>query len=646
MRSLLRQGTPESHGGADNRVTALLQDSQRRLWVGTAHGLALLDRRSERFNVVHRDAGDTTSLPDDNITCLFEDRGGLLWIGTKSGGVARWNPRSLSFGHARLGEGLSNNVAAFAEDRSGTLWIGTFGGGLVAVHRGDGRTVRYGAEGPPATRIGDDNVMAVIVDARDRVWAATMSAGIARIDPRGGNVERFVHRADDPRSLSAPGVMSLAEDAHGNLWAGTFGGGLVRIDARDDTVHRYPVDRGGSGGLSSDRATSIAEDHEGLIWIGTDGGGLDVLEPATGQFRHFRHDPARANSLSSNTVYDVYVDETGQVWVGTRGGGLDRVSGSPLWARGLVFENFSELDGLPNSTIYGIESDGRDRLWLSTNRGLARFDVKARRFTSFRRSHGLQGDEFNFGAHYAAPSGELFFGGANGYNAFFGERLQTNAHAPPVVITEVLKLNAPAALGMPHDVVRRLHLGYQDDVVAFRFAALDYSAPAENRYAYRLEGFDADWVDAGSQRQATYTDLDGGDYVFRVRAASSDGVWNEQGVAIALGVEPPPWRRWWAYTAYALALALLLWAVWWGQQRRLEREAAYKRRLELDVEERTAELNLRNTQLEAANIQLRDASITDPLTGLGNRRALYELVARLQAPAEGGPAHRDRASRS
>jgi len=631
--ALLRNAADDPRSLPDNRVTTLLQDSQRRIWVGTRRGLALLDRRAATFNVVRHEPGDPTSLPDDHVTSLFEDRGGVLWIGTKSGGLARWNSRTWAFGHRQLGEGSANNVTSFAEDSRGHLWIGSFGAGLVEIERRSGTTRRYGAVPDKSFDIGDDNVMAVIVDARDRVWAGTMSQGIARIDTRSGRIDRFVHRKDDPNSLSAPGIMTLAQDSRGNVWAGTFGGGVTRIDASDDSLRRIPVARDGGNGLSSDRATAIVEDHAGLIWVGTDGGGLTVFDPATGRFRQYRHDTDAASSLSSNTIYDIHVDDSGQVWIGTRGGGLDRAIGAALADSGLTFENFSEVDGLPNSTIYGIESDARGRLWLSTNRGLSKFDSRNRRFTNFRRSDGLQGDEFNFGAHYASPSGELFFGGAKGYNAFFSERLQTNSHVPPVVITEVLKLNAPARLGAPHEAVRNLQLGYKDDVVAFRFAGLDFAAPAENRYQYMLEGFDAGWVDAGTQRQATYTDLDGGEYVFRVRASNSDGIWNEQGAAIQISVEPPPWMRWWAWTLYAAAGFALLALVWFSQQRKLEREAAYKRRLERDVDDRTEELNLRNSQLEAANRQLREASYTDPLTGLGNRRALYDTVGRLLSEA-------------
>jgi diguanylate cyclase (GGDEF)-like protein len=299
------------------------------------------------------------------------------------------------------------------------------------------------------------------------------------------------------------------------------------------------------------------------------------------------------------------------------------------------FDNFSERNGLPNSNVYGIESDPGGHLWLSTNRGLARFNPEDKGVRNFGRSHGLQADEFNFGAHYRSPAGELFFGGPNGYNAFFADRLRFNEQPPPVVLTSFLKFNSPVSLGRTHDSVSTIPLGYQDDVVTFRFAALDFTVPAENHYAYRLEGFDKDWVQAGNTRQATYTNLSGGQYVFRVRGANSDGKWNEEGLAIGLSVEAPPWQRWWAVMLYLAAFALTLFAVWAGQQRKVQREAAYAHRLADEVTARTSELAQRNEELERVNRQLEDASVTDPLTGLGNRRYLRNAMNALLG--EGSP---------
>ncbi|MGB8692426.1 MAG: two-component regulator propeller domain-containing protein, partial [Steroidobacteraceae bacterium] len=620
-----RDGDPNTL--PDGRITALLVDGAQRLWVGTSAGLALLDRRTDQCVVFRHDPSNRDSLPDSNIVSLYEDRSGLLWIGTKAGGIASWNPRSWSFGHRRFGEEGADNIASFAVDGRGTLWVGSYNAGVASIDPQSGAVRRYRHSTNSPLALHDDAVMAMVTDKRNRLWIGTMSAGIDRLDPVRGELKRFDLRPDDPASLPASGVMSLLRDARDRIWVGTYGGGLARIDPDTDRVTRYPHGREDTAGLSGDRATALAEDRNGLIWVGTDGGGLNVLDPVTGRFLHFAHDAHQPNSLSANTIYALHVDNTGVVWVGTRGGGLDRVIGTPFAQAQVRFENLSESEGLPNSSVYGIESDATGRLWLSTNRGLAAVNPQNRSIRSFRRSHGLQGDEFNFGAHLRAPDGTLYFGGANGYNAFLPERLQSNTLPPPVVLTEVLKLNRPVS--QTPEGLKSLELGFRDAVITFRFSALDFTGPAENRYQYRLEGFDSDWVNAGAARQATYTNLDGGKYVFQVRAANSDGRWSELPLSLPLRVSPAPWASWWARTLYVLGAFALLFLVWLGQHRRLQREAAYAERLKAEVSARTAELAERNSDMEKANHQLREASVSDLLTGLGNRRCLRDAMALL-----------------
>jgi len=633
--TLLPHGAGDSTALPDGRITALLEDDEQRLWVGTSAGLALLDRRTNQSVVLRHDPTNPSSLPDSSITSLYQDRSGLLWIGTKSGGVARWNPRSWSFGHHRFGEDGADSVTSFAVDTRGTLWVGSFGAGAAAIDPLTGAVKRYrhGAKAPLA--LADDTIMAMVTDDRNRAWLGTMDNGIERVDPESGEITHFGHAPADPGSLPAPGVMSLLRDTRGRIWVGTFGGGLAMIDPATDRVVRYAHGGLEPTALSGDRATALAEDRTGLIWIGTDGGGLNVLDPATGLFARFLHDPADPDSLSANTIYAVHVDSKGSVWVGTRGGGLDRVLGAPFGHERLHFENLSESDGLPNSTVYGIESDASGKLWVSTNRGLAAVQPADRSVRSFRRSHGLQGDEFNFGAHFRAPDGTLYFGGSNGYNAFLPERLQLNDKPPPVVLTEVLKNNTEVS--QTPEILRVLDLGFRDAVVTFQFAALDFTGPAENRYAYRLDGFDSNWVNAGAGRQATYTNLSGGDYVFRVRAANSDGRWNETPLSLKVRVAPPPWATWWARTLYVAGFGAILFFVWFGQHQRVRREAAYARRLKEEVDARTAELAERNRDMERANAQLREASISDSLTGLGNRRYLHDAMNALLHKPGGAP---------
>jgi signal transduction histidine kinase/CheY-like chemotaxis protein/HPt (histidine-containing phosphotransfer) domain-containing protein len=274
------------------------------------------------------------------------------------------------------------------------------------------------------------------------------------------------------------------------------------------------------------------------------------------------------------------------------------VIGSSVQPSAVRFENQSGLGGISTQVVYGIESDREDRLWLSTNNGLARFDPREHSTKWFHQVHGLQDEEFNFNAHYQGADGTLYFGGNNGFNAFSPDLTTPAAPPPRVVLTTAAKLNrtiAPQELPGP---TRPLALAYDDKLVTLNFAALDFTSPANNHYSYQLEGFDTGWIDAGSLHRATYTNLDAGDYVFKVRAANADGVWSETGLAIPMHVAPAPWKTTAARLVY-LALGLLVFGYLWRLQRlRRERELRYSRELEQTVQARTHELEERNQQLQ------------------------------------------------
>ena len=619
------------HSLVAEQVNTLFLDSQKRLWTGTANGLSLLDREHGTFDNYRNDPADAYSLPDDHILTLHEDRTGLLWIGTKFGGVARWNPRTWSFGQHNAGaeEGMpSQNVMAFTEETSGRLWVATFGGGITLT--GTDQAPALTLHKKPEGGLSDDRVMTLMTDHEGYIWAGTMEGGLNRITPRTLEVKVFASDPNDASTLGAPGVMSVLEDSGGRIWAGTYGGGLSRLDRATGHFKRYVPDPTDPSSLSGDRVTALTEDPTGRIWVGTDGGGLNVLEPETGRFFHLQHDPRNGRSLSGPTVYSIYVDPQHTVWVGTRSG-LDRVVGSALVPEAVRFDHFNDRNGLPNDTIYGIHADGTGRLWLSTNYGLARFDPKTEQVSSFHRSHGLQAEEFNFGAHYADARGRLFFGGAKGYNAFDPARIRFDLTPPRVALTSVLELGKSLPLG-PHFDMPRLHFR---DVVSFEFAALDFAAPRANQFAFKLEGFDKDWEHAGTRRTVTYTNLPDGHYTLRVRAANADGVWNDAGFTLPLDVDPPPWMSRWAWLTYTVGILAIIALCWEGHRRSLVREARYSRRLKDEVNTRTKELAARNKELEIVNNRLERASLTDHLTGLGNRRALIkdmpQILARLDA---------------
>jgi diguanylate cyclase (GGDEF)-like protein len=615
-----------------DRVRAIFEDDAQRLWIGTADGLNLMDRRKGTFSRYTHDPADPGSLADNEVMSLFQDRSGLLWIGTKSGGLNKWNPRTWSFGHYTVDphdpQGLGHrNVSAFSEDRSGRLWVGTFGGGLSVIDRRDGEVTQYRTRTGTGAALSDDRVMALLHDHEGTAWVGTLSGGLNRFDPAKGSFDVFRHDPADPASLSSDAIMSLFEDREGDLWVGTFGGGVSRLNLQTEAFTRFSHDLSDPATLSNPRATCFAETPDGRLWIGTDGGGLNLHDGASQSLRHVRHDPDDLWALSSDVIYSLHVDPAGDLWVGTRKG-LNRLLESDRPDDKPRFESYGQADGLPNEVVYGIHSDTSGHLWLSTNRGLARFDPQSRTFKGYHRSHGLQSEEFNFGAHYRSTTGEMFFGGINGFNAFFPRRVEINTEAPAVVLTSFQKLNEPVTTDPPIYQLDAMELAHRDDLVTFEFAALDFSSPQENRYAYMMEGFDPDWVELGNLHRATYSNLPGGRYVFRVRAANSDGVWNEAGIALALHVQPAPWETWWAYGSYGLIVLLALGAVFRVQHKKRMREAEYTLKLEKEVGNRTSDLAERNIELQEVNRRLSEASLTDSLTGLRNRRFLFEEVAK------------------
>ena len=623
----------DHHSISADRVETIFEDAEHRLWVGTNNGLNLMDRENGTFNRYKNDPTSASSISDDDIFSIFQDRGGVLWIGTRTSGLNKWNPRSWSFGHVNPADsdegGFSNpNVTSFTEDQFGRLWVGTFGGGLNIMDRA-GDTITHLRHDPEVSgTLSDDRVMALLTGRDGWIWAGTMTGGLNRIDPTTGAVRTYRHDPGDTASLAANGIMSLTQDRSGTLWIGTFGGGVSRLDQGSEQFVNYRHDPADATSLSSPRATSVVEDNDGVIWAGTDGGGLNRLDRDSGQWEHFVHDPDDPQSLSDNTIYSMHVDTRGTLWIGTRTG-LNRLTPegnvAPAEAR---FGEISARSRLTSSPVYSIQSELRGNIWLGTARGLTRFNPRSGDVRSFHESQGLQGEEFNFGASYANKSGELFFGGSNGFNAFSPEDLEFNRQPPPVVLTSLSVLNEPVSAGKPYELIDSIDLDYGDDVVTFGISALDYSAPAENRYSYKLEGFDKDWVDAGTERRITYTNLDGGDYIFRVRAANGDGFWNNEGISIPLSIANPPWRTWWAYTFYALVVLGVALAFVRHQDQKLKREAEYSRRLEQEVRQRTDELKRRNVDLKEVNAKLLQASTTDPLTGLRNRRYLFEQITK------------------
>ncbi len=608
---------------ADDHVRALLEDADGRLWTGTGDGLDLFDPAHETFAHYRADPKQPNGLSDSHVLSLLQDRGGVLWVGTRVGGVHKWNPLSWQLGHVAAEPGNrhglgSPHVTSFSEDRAGRVWIGTFDGGIYVMERATGVMTAYRRDPRNPRSLGSDRVMALHHDHGGRLWVGTFDAGLDRFDPVTGTFRHYRSDPARPDGLSANGVTTILEDREGRLWIGTYGAGLERFNPTMERFTHFRHDSKDPSSLNGDRVASLTEAPDGRLWVGTMENGLALLDPRTGRFSRYQHRPGDRGSLGSDAVYTVLIDAAGGLWAGTHGGlsRLDAETGQ--------FRTYTTRDGLSNDVVYGVRSDRQGRLWLSTNNGLSCFDPRTEQFKNYGVSEGAQATEFNFGAWYQSASGELFFGGVNGFNAFYPDRLRSVTQPPAVVLTAVTVGHRP--IDGPADQVRDVRLSFRDKVLELDFAALDYTAPRRNRFSYKLEGFDPEWVPLGGRQSVTYTNLNAGRYTFRLRGANSDGRWNDEPLGVGIHVQAAPWATPWAFAGYALFLAAGVLGLVRVQHRKLQREAEYARVLEQRVQERTRELSERQQDLERANHELAQASITDSLTGLANRRFLSEYI--------------------
>ncbi len=581
-------------------VRALLEDSDGRFWVGTAGGLDLLDRSTDRFARFKHDPTDPQSLRDNYVVSLYQDRGGLLWVGTVNGGVSRWNPRSWLFGHVRPTWNAQSYPISFADDGEGRLWVGTFGAGLFRYDPHSGESLPADAIFQHPKLLPDDRIMALLRSSSGDLWVGTMRAGLVRIAAN-GTLTRFAgerRATSQSRALGADGVMALCETHDGRIWVGTFRGGIAIIDPRTNRVQHLPTAPGKGMNSTNPPATAIVQAADGVVWVGTDGGGLLALQPDGALLSDWHHIESNLRSLASDTVYALHVDGQGRLWVGSDSGGVDQVMGSAHQPDSVYFINHSTAWGLPDNTVYGIRGDTEGALWLSGNQGLIRYVPESGEIRRFHREQGLQGEEFNGGAHFRLQDGRLVFGGSNGFNLFDPRSVSAaRTRTPQLALTLVELRGQPASLDVPFAALERLTVGHRDDLASFEFAALDFAAPELNRYEYRLRGFDDHWLPVRSGHRATFTNLDSGKYVFEVRGATPDGPWSNQTLELPITMRPAPWRSPAAYVAYALLIGMLLWRYREFHRHKLHLAARQAAHLERVVEERTAELTTSNFEL-------------------------------------------------
>ncbi len=598
---------------SDNWVWPILEDREGVLWVGTFRkGLNRFDRATGTFTQFRHSDAEPQSLADDQMYSLFQDASGIIWVGTADHGVDRFEPSPGPISHyvhrpGDAGSLADNMIKAICVDRAGVAWIGTTGG-LDRLDRTRDTFVHYTHNPSNSRSIIDNTTQTLYEDRSGMFWVGMLSRGLERFDRNTGVFTHYQHDPGKPGSLSDNRVYALLEDHTGSFWVGTYGGGLNLLDRRTGKFTVYTHNDSIPGSLAARGVWALCEDREGVLWVGTSGGGLDRFERDRGTFTHFRHDETNASSLSDDYVLSILEDRTGTLWVGTLGGlnRFDREHGT--------FRHYREKDGLANDLILGILEDGRGNLWISTNKGLSKFDPAHEIFRNYDVSDGLQGNEFNQNAYARSPvTGEMFFGGGNGFNVFHPDSLRDNPYVPPVVFSAFTRYNTDDKEGKPIEergiaVKPEITITYKDNVATFEFAALNYYNSYKNRYAYKLDGYSDNWIQLGTDHRATFTNLDGGDYTLRVRGSNDDGVWNEQGAVLRLNVLPPWWKTRWAYGSYVFLILCALYGIRKFETNREAQKAAL-RESQLRTRAVEAEKRVLETENERKSKELEDARL-------------------------------------
>jgi ligand-binding sensor domain-containing protein/signal transduction histidine kinase/DNA-binding response OmpR family regulator len=573
----------------NNMIKCLLTDHLGRLWAGSINGgLNLFNAPAGSFFNYAYEPGIASSLSQRTVSALFEDRQGNLWIGTHRGGINIYSPGTEKFNLYRQETSLNslsyNDVRTFCEDNNGdgSIWIGTDGGGLDWFNR-NRQTFRHYTYDPFNNKsLGSNAVLDVRQDREGALWVSTWGGGLNLFDKTKGTFTRYQSNPADPHSISSNFVQATFEDDEGRLWVATYYGGLNLFDRRTRQFTRMVRDPTGKTGLIGNNIVSLLEDREGRIWIGTDDGGLNCYHQDSRHFTHYFNTEEKMPDLRV-----LFTDSKGRLWVGQKGlYMLDAARDS--------FRLYTDTGGLATEFIKGITEDEQGNLWIATSNGLIRFNPETGSFKKYNTGDGLQGLEFEANAYLKTKDGELFFGGIDGFNCFYPGAIRSNPFIPPVYITTFQLSNRkilPGEKGGPlqQDIslTHEIQLSYHQSTFSFTFAALNYTTPENNQFAYRLEGLDKDWNYVGKEYRAVYTNLGPGEYTFHVKAANNDGLWNEKGTAIRIIITPPFWKTDWFIALLALVGAACLYAIF-----------RFRTRLKLKELEAAKKEEIRQVQLQ------------------------------------------------
>ena len=576
---------------SSNAITTLYLDRSGELWVGLEEsGLNLVTEYSVELlqvEVYSHDASDVNSLNQNEILAILEDEGGIMWFGTLGGGVNKANPSTRAFGlyhhqPENVNSPSADNITALAYDASGrSLWIGTADSGLDRMDLVTGWFTHFEADSDDITSLNSDEVLLLHVGPEGTLYVSTADGILQYYDPdlQGFNPVSVKYTVIAENSETT----AITHDPEGNVWFSQKTGELLKLDPATGQIRRFLLASDELPGLEAEMVLTIFAERDGIIWLGTESQGLVRFDTTNDEIMAYQSNGTSAGP-SHNSITNIVRDDAGLLWLGTAGGGLNQFD--PQTEQ---FSYYTTQDGLPSNRVFGIAQDDIGYLWLSTGNGLARLSPDTGLVRIYDTRDGVQGSDFNPKAYASGEDGSLYFGGVNGFNAFYPVQISENNHVPPVVITSVSLFNEVLETNIS-DCSATLSLTHDQNFLSFEFAALDYTAPDRNQYAYIMEGLNEDFVYSGTRRYVDYPNLPWGNYTFRLLAANNDAVWNSEGACLMIDIQPPFWATWWFIGLVGLLLAV---TVVLGYRWRVAQIERQRKQLTVQVFERTQEIERR-----------------------------------------------------
>ncbi|HRI45733.1 MAG TPA: two-component regulator propeller domain-containing protein [Ignavibacteriaceae bacterium] len=568
------------------------------LYVATrGDGLIQFDVTSQNLIFHKNNPSDLTSISTNVLQSILRDRSGIIWIGSNGKGISLLNQYSYKFNPVYFQKGGMelSSIRCFYEDESGTLWIGGYHGLVEYNSKSQKHQTHYWDRG--GDRIGNDNIYTIYPDLTDqtKLWLGSEGGGLVQFDKRTKEFKSINLNIDNYSPQYGHFVSTLYMDNENLLWIGSHLGLLV-YHTKTKNIEVVKLGNPLEKNTNQSQVTALFEDSYSNLWVGTENMGLFQINKRDKKVvKNFR---SSSSSISSNSIKSIMMDSKNRLWLGTRNGlnRFDYLSNE--------FETFYQGDGLPNDVIYGILEDEFGNLWLSTNYGLSKFNYADLSFENFTVTDGLQDNEFNTNAYYKNKQNKLYFGGINGYNSFFAKDIVKNTTNPQISLTDFKLSGVSVKSGITRDgrklfegsiySTKTIELSYDDRIIGFEFASLDFTSPGRNQYKYMVEGITTDWIPLKNERSVTVSNLAPGNYVFRVIGSNNDGVWSANPLEINLIVKPPIWRTWWFFL---IVVTLIVISIYYSYRKRVSVIEESNKLLEKTVEERTIELKRINDAL-------------------------------------------------